>query len=261
MKKIQLSLLVLFCFTLAKAQLLDTAFSAVHYSFSYVGDTTKRSNTYEENMVLFLGKKSTVFESWDKLVQDSVLRSKYNTTGSFSAIPRSYIRVVMYNFLNEKKFVVNQNELTAYLMDDTIKINWTINNIVKEIGGIKCQNATCKFRGRLYNAWFAPSIPISSGPWKLGGLPGLILDAHDSKNEIVFRFAAIENIKEKQKIIKLPQRAVYTTIKEYNKIKEAILADPEAYINSTQAYKVKINVDSKPKSGKVKNPIELSENK
>ena len=38
--------------------------------------------------------------------------------------------------------------------------------------------ATTHFRGRDWKVWFSEEIPLPLGPWKLGGLPGLILAAH-----------------------------------------------------------------------------------
>jgi GLPGLI family protein len=43
--------------------------------------------------------------------------------------------------------------------------------------GMECHYAKTKFRGREWKVWFTEEIPVSLGPWKLNGLPGLILKA------------------------------------------------------------------------------------
>lgn len=53
---------------------------------------------------------------------------------------------------------------------------WVITPDMKKIAGIECQKATTQYRCANYTAWFAPSIPVPYGPWKLGGLPGLIFE-------------------------------------------------------------------------------------
>ena len=63
---------------------------------------------------------------------------------------------------------------------------------MQEILGYTCQKATCHFRGRNYVAWFAPDIPVRQGPWKLGGLPGLILKAHDTDSLYTFEAVKVE---------------------------------------------------------------------
>ncbi len=66
------------------------------------------------------------------------------------------------------------------------KMIWNITDKTKKIDGIKVQKATINFRGRNYIAWFAPEIPVSLGPWKLNGLPGLIIEAYDVNKELFF---------------------------------------------------------------------------
>ena len=56
--------------------------------------------------------------------------------------------------------------------------------------------ATSDFRGRRWTAWFATDIPVSDGPWKLGGLPGLILEAYDKGHQYTFTAVGLERVAE-----------------------------------------------------------------
>lgn len=72
--------------------------------------------------------------------------------------------------------------LDAFTASDTwLEIDWKIGNNKKKIKGLECRKATGHFRGRTYTAWFAEMIPVPYGPWKLFGLPGLIVAAYDKE--------------------------------------------------------------------------------
>ena len=60
---------------------------------------------------------------------------------------------------------------------------WELKKSTKDILNYNCQLAISKYRGRTWYAWFTFDIPISEGPWKLCGLPGLILEAYDEKKD------------------------------------------------------------------------------
>lgn len=47
----------------------------------------------------------------------------------------------------------------------------------RQILGYECLKATTDYHGRHWTVWFAPDIPVPFGPWKLRGLPGLIMAA------------------------------------------------------------------------------------
>lgn len=49
-----------------------------------------------------------------------------------------------------------------------------------------CKKATCTFAGRNYVAWYTESIPLPYGPYLFGGLPGLIMEIHDTKHNWIF---------------------------------------------------------------------------
>jgi GLPGLI family protein len=73
-----------------------------------------------------------------------------------------------------------------YLKELNPKFDWVLINETKKIGAFNCLKATCHFRGRDYIAWYTLEIPVSYGPWKFQGLPGLILEVYTPNQEIYF---------------------------------------------------------------------------
>lgn len=79
-----------------------------------------------------------------------------------------------------------------YTKEVTPHIDWKLSKDIKKIGKFTCKKATAFFRGREYTAWYTPEIPVPFGPWKLQGLPGLILEAYDVNKSVYWYFKASE---------------------------------------------------------------------
>ena len=69
---------------------------------------------------------------------------------------------------------------------------WEIQPDTMHILGFTCQRACCKWRGRDYEAWFTEEVPISDGPYKFFGLPGLIVAIADATGEYGWKLESIE---------------------------------------------------------------------
>jgi GLPGLI family protein len=84
----------------------------------------------------------------------------------------------------------SNGKVDYYILEESLPdFGWKITEERKKIAQFECIKAVSKpFRGRVYEAWFAPEIPMSNGPWKFSGLPGLILEAEDQSKEIRFIF-------------------------------------------------------------------------
>lgn len=69
------------------------------------------------------------------------------------------------------------DELRFYT-EPSDEMQWTLlPDSTNLILGYDCNLAESDYHGRHWKAWFAPEIPLCFGPWKLHGLPGLILKA------------------------------------------------------------------------------------
>lgn len=70
---------------------------------------------------------------------------------------------------------------------------WELTDSVKTILGYECKGARCSFRGREWTVYYAEDIPVMEGPWKLCGLPGLIMEAQADGDEYSFVCIGIRN--------------------------------------------------------------------
>jgi len=203
-----------------------------------------------------------------------------------------------YQFPTAQKLITKDNlVMNTYLIEEPLPaIHWKLNGDTTTFGGLHCQKATGHFKGRDYTVWFCPDLPVPTGPWKLNGLPGLIVDAHDAKNEVVFRFdgvkkpilspqksqrdannssngegssAMLQGSQDDPNLIKQPALGIKTTLKEFAKLKETMYKDPNAFaqmLMAQQGGNIPGN-GSKPDGIRIKvgpgpvinNPIELPE--
>lgn len=117
--------------------------------------------------------------------------------------------------------VLYRNQI--YIKEVAPKMDWKILKETKKIGKFNCKKATTTFRGRNYIAWFTTDISLPYGPWKLHGLPGLILEAHDTNKNAYWYFKSVEypsKTKENAKYMSMPKSNKWLTYKEFQKVQQ-----------------------------------------
>lgn len=120
-------------------------------------------------------------------------------------------------FLNTSDSIMIFRELqpiSAYVKQKAPEISWHITKETKQLLGMECIRAECFYHGRSYIAWFTPSIPVSAGPWKLWGLPGLILHVADQEKKISFTATAIHELSLSE-VLGPPLSQLYLNEEEY----------------------------------------------
>lgn len=81
-----------------------------------------------------------------------------------------------------------------YYEEELPSFEWEICDSTKAVLDYECVMAENDYHGRHWTVWFTPEIPLQSGPWKLSGLPGLILEAKESIGQYHFTATCIESI-------------------------------------------------------------------
>ena len=172
----------------------------VYYNKRDVQDTLNIDTRYQDTkMSLRIGGGHSLFASTKTMWADSLeiynhdlymeIYFKLNPLGSGVWTPMgSYESEYLFKNMPEGKNTVYRSfGFDRYTYEEDIEPQeWILGDSVRSILGYECRLAECDYRGRHWIAWYAPEIAVSEGPWKLGGLPGLILEAYDSRRHYVF---------------------------------------------------------------------------
>ncbi|OYQ45975.1 hypothetical protein CHU92_01765 [Flavobacterium cyanobacteriorum] len=108
-----------------------------------------------------------------------------------------------------------------------------IDSETKVFGTYKCKKATMVFRGRAYTAWFSEDFPVNAGPFKFGGLPGLIFEIYDTDNQ--YRWILKSITKNDGEQLKEPQLAYENIdLRTYVRLLDEQAQDIQQYQKSRQ---------------------------
>jgi|688.fasta_scaffold01273_29 GLPGLI family protein len=132
-------------------------------------------------------------------IKDTLTVETQDENGNLNiVIPETREQKVYFDLKKKKCFEIKYLK-TIFIVQDTLSLpNWNILEEVKIINNHSCQKAITTLKGRNYEVWFTLDYPSKYGPWKLNGLPGLILLAQDDTKEVYFE--ATEIIKTNDKI-------------------------------------------------------------
>ena len=173
----------------------------VYYNKHIEKDTTQMGTQVQDTkMSLRIGGGHALFASTKQMWADSLrtynfalhetLYYKLNPIGGnqpWRPLGSAEGEYLFKNMPEGKNTVYHNFGFDNYVYAEDIEPQeWILGDSVRSILGYECRLAECDYRGRHWIAWYAPEIAVSEGPWKLGGLPGLILEAYDSRRHYVF---------------------------------------------------------------------------
>jgi GLPGLI family protein len=245
--------------------LLDKSMMRVQYKQSIINDTVNPTKKTENTMLLQVGKNVSKYSDYNKLIGDSLVRvySKQgldmNTIlGKTSVyLKNTFGENIFKNYPEGKTTSTDFFTGTPYLYEELlVKVEWKLENGDLTVCGYKCKKASATLFGRKYTAWYTRDIPVSDGPWKFAGLPGLILKVEDDMRQVSFECVAIDKPHWSDQIymsdrdyIKTNKNAFLKSYKQYRENPGAVLQ------NSGMVTDLPANALRK----RAYNPIELSE--
>lgn len=139
---------------------------------------------------------------------------------------------------------IRSDQDKRYYIEDIPDYGWKLLDADTVICDYLCQKAQMTFRGRTWIVWYSQALPYSDGPWKLCGLPGLILKAQDLKGD--FSFAAFKITKCKDNEILFNAKGyIKTTPRQFAEDMTHSYNDLQDYDEATTGVKGNIYIDGK----------------
>lgn len=234
------------------------------YDYRCCVDTTGslEDNMSNDNMLLQIGTKGlSKFSSYKNLTVDSIImRSSQEqianaamegklSTGEFMTIYKNY---------PEGKLTHTEKICQDWFRyeEDIPQFEWEMTDSVANVLGYECQSARCKFRGREWTVFYTEEIPLSEGPWKLHGLPGLIMKATDEKGHYTFECIGINSKADRPiTIYKVPFNKVKR--EDYYDTKHRYEVNPYAYFEATTGGHITVTDEAGNPALDAYDPIEL----
>lgn len=217
------------------------------YDYRFCVDTIGmlEDNYVSDNMLLQIGPDGlSKFSSYKNLTVDSILmRSSQEqiveaamdgklSNGEFMTIYKNYPagRLIHTEKICQDWFRYEE---------DMPKLDWEFTDSTTTVLGYECQGARCKFRGREWFVFYTEEIPLMDGPWKLHGLPGLIMKASDKDEHYTFECIGIKSKADRPiTLYKVPFNN--TDRKGYYDTKHRYDINPYAYFESTTGGKITV---------------------
>lgn len=175
-------------------------------SYQFLSKTVADLDDFDKEDLIFVDIGSEITKSYSRLhfLRDSLTRDGWKRELPFDDLRsiRRQNRTVApigyyHRFADRKSMVIGEFGTTHGLMyeDQIVMPLWSITAGEQiEVSGYKSIKATANYLGREWTVYFSPEIPISQGPWRLWGLPGLIVKAYDSENLFLFELTGFEEV-------------------------------------------------------------------
>ena len=186
MKRLKTTLIVLLCAIACKAQTDETKLQVIYnaYYLQYAEDDSLSRDIAQLEIGTHSSRYCSLVSEWYK--KNSEGHSPYKGAVSrredvFKNMPESGL----ITFIHMPYWITTQDSIN-HLFD------WQLAEGDSIVCGYPCHKAQTTFRGRTWTAWYTLDLAYNDGPWKLCGLPGLILHAQDSTRQFIFDCISIE---------------------------------------------------------------------
>lgn len=236
------------------------------YNYSWCVDTTEQlqENRDGDRMLLQIGGNGlSKFSSYKNLTVDSIIAalSWEQISATVSSDPTKLANgefmTIFKNYPSGKLTHTEKICQDWFLYEEDMPtFEWELVDSLITVLGYECHGAKTIFRGREWTVFYTEEIPVMDGPWKLHGLPGLIMKAEDSDGHYSFECIGI-NSNANRPITQYKVPFNKTDRKGFYDAKNRYEVNPYAYFETTTGGHITVTDESGNPMLDAYDPIEL----
>ncbi|MCU4176398.1 GLPGLI family protein [Carboxylicivirga sp. N1Y90] len=208
---------------------IDTIKYDIEYRYTFLQDSNNTLSIKEQIMALEIGGRVSKYKSKNGLTDDSILFVNRNKSfGEIMQIIKPQLSKShtshFCNYTIYKKYPKKQQLLFTGPISpkqwmsfiEELDFKWALSSLPETLVlGYKCKTAYLVYGGRKFIAHYTLDIPISEGPYKFCGLPGLILKIHDEDELHCFEAIGIKKLNEVKPILLTKKDYIAGSQKDY----------------------------------------------
>lgn len=234
------------------------------YQVTMKPDAENKTDIKTENAYLDISPEKSLFYSENRIKRDSIMQKAFQGGGGRATISRDQMEGLRTNInysvekdkTNQKTYFKDRIGRDIYSYEEDRPINWKISSETRKIGEYKVQKAETDFAGRKWTAWFTTDLPYQDGPYKFGGLPGLIVKVEDDKGEYSF------DLMKNYKIAEMPTLNQFgNTLKvkraDYLKQQQKFKTDPMSFMTQGGGMGAPMRIGRGPGGDGNQNPADM----
>lgn len=237
MKRMFLFLALVACLGMVQAQ------DAARYRVTYETEGQLRSDVSTKRNLRFtldIGQQKALFYNMSNralvretkaLPANAPMVDAYKIMDKYPTAKRYGLEILWNNPENGEYTYLRDFHLAKLKYTDKLPdIEWQLCDSTRTIMDYACQMAVGSVEGRTWTVWYAQDIPFSYGPWLLGGLPGLVLEAEDADHLFSFTAIGLEEVEDNEPLALLEEKsAVKCTKKRFRELRKQNATDPVGF--------------------------------
>lgn len=218
------------------------------YRYKTIGNDQENVAVETTDCILLIGENRSKFYDYSTFRVDSVSAIPDAPEETVDRLRTESLKIEAF-FDQEVNASLTDNSLTVFsdMSPDRYRyeeklplINWTLTDETDTICGYACRKGTGEYGGRKWTAWYAEEIAVPFGPWKICGLPGLVMKAEDATGQHSFQAIAFRKGTGEVKPSAIPNQ-IPIKHEKFTELKNRYDRDPFSSIDPESISEITVN--------------------